>query len=207
MTEIAAVAAILIFSIILHEIGHGVVAYWNGDPTAKRAGRLTLNPIPHVDPVGTALLPLILLSLRSGFLFGWAKPVPFDPRNFRDRRVGLFTVGLAGPVTNLVLAAFFALAFRAGGNVNSLSPYLYYGASINVFLAVFNMIPIPPLDGSRALIVLLPRELRAPYASLERWGFALVVLLMYTGVLNGVLVPIHAGIMRLLMGFGPEAVS
>ena len=198
--ETALVIAVLFFSIILHEVSHGVVAYWNGDPTAKNAGRLTLNPLPHVDPLGTVVLPALLALTHAGVLLGWAKPVPFNPINFRNRAVGTFTVGVAGPVTNLVLAAVFALALRAVGNVNLLSPLLYYGVSINVFLAVFNMIPIPPLDGSRAVYVFLPRGARRVYASLERWGFAIIIVLLYLGVLGRIVLPVHSAIFRFLMG-------
>ena len=188
--EIVAIVIILFFSIVLHEISHGVVAYLNGDPTAKNAGRLTLNPLSHIDLFGTILLPAMLIFMKSGLLFGWAKPVPFDPRNFRDKRVGLFTVGIAGPAMNVILAVIFALIIRMNGSYQS-TPFLYYGASINILLAVFNMIPIPPLDGSRAVGVFLPHKVKAAYFSMERWGFFIIIALLYTGVLHRILIPMH----------------
>ena len=182
---------ILAYSIILHELSHGVVAEWNGDPTARAAGRITLNPLPHIDPIGTVALPLILTLTHAGIFFAWAKPVPFDPRMFRNRRLGIFTVGIAGPVTNLILAALFAFTFRAVGPRDPLAGILFYGAFINVLLAVFNLIPIPPLDGSRAVSVFLPKELKKFYHALEPWGFFIVMALLFSGALNIIAVPVR----------------
>lgn len=198
--EIAVVLVILFFSIILHEIAHGIVARWNGDRTARDAGRLTLNPLPHIDPVGSVLLPALLVLTHSPFLLGWAKPVPINPRNFTNRNLGLFTVGLAGPLTNIVLAILFSLALRAQGTENVLSSVWFYGASINVLLALFNLVPIPPLDGSRAVYALLPPNLGRVYGSFERWGFFVIVFLLYTGVLGRVIGPAHGAVMTLLTG-------
>ncbi len=151
---------ILIFSVIIHEIAHGGVAYYLGDPTAKYAGRLTLNPLKHLDPIGSILLPTLLVIFKSPILFGYAKPVPINPYNFRDQKYGSLKVALAGPLSNLSVALIFGLALRFISAI-----YLIPGLSmmfagivyINVLLAIFNLIPIPPLDGSHILIDLLPR--------------------------------------------------
>ena len=195
MTLVLALS-ILIYSVILHEIAHGAVALWNGDRTARDAGRLTLNPLPHIDLLGSVVLPLVLILTGSNLFFAWAKPVPFNPRNFNNKRLGVFTVGLAGPLTNIALAALFSLALRAAGTQNILFPFFYYGASVNVFLALFNLVPIPPLDGSRAVGVFMPRELKSLYYSLERWGFLIVIVLVTTGVFGRVIGPIY----RLIFG-------
>ena len=188
---IPGILLILFFSIILHEVSHGYVAYLNGDDTAKRSRRLTLNPISHIDVFGSVLLPIFLLAVRSPFLIGWAKPVPFNPMNFKHRRLGLLTVAAAGPLTNLVLALFFAQILARVSPSTQLSPLLLYGVSINVVLAIFNSIPIPPLDGSKMLAVFLPRSLQAVFLSLDRWGLVILMLLLYTGMLHWVLVPLY----------------
>ena len=198
--EIAIALVILVFSIILHETAHGFVAYLNGDPTARDAGRLTLNPLPHLDPFGSVFLPVLLVLTHSPLLFGWAKPVPFNPRNFRNRKIGIFTVGVAGPLTNMALAFVFSLALRAQGTENVLFPVWFYGTSVNVFLALFNLVPIPPLDGSRAVSVFLPRALKKGYDSLERWGFVIVLVLLYAGWLNRILGPAYVWVMTRLTG-------
>ena len=185
------VLLILFFSIILHEVSHGYIAYLNGDPTAKRMNRLTLNPVSHIDPFGSILLPLVLVIAGSPFLIGWAKPVPFNPFNFRNRRIGLFTVAAAGPLTNLALASFFAWTLSKVGAGMQLSPILLYGVSINVVLALFNLIPIPPLDGSRIVSVLLPVRFQRFFLSLDRLGLVLLIVLLYTGVIHRVLVPLY----------------
>lgn len=193
--------AILFLSIILHEIAHGYVAYRLGDPTARDAKRLTLNPLAHVDPFGTILLPLILLISRSHFLIGWAKPVPFNPSYFRDYRKGTMLVGAAGPVTNLLLAAV------AGGLVRLLGPtgsqllvmLLVNACWINVMLAIFNLIPIPPLDGSRVLVGFMPRDWIPGYLFMERFGFLVIVALLYLGLLDRILLPIEGLILRTLL--------
>lgn len=195
-------ALILGYSIILHEVSHGIVAYWNGDPTAKQAGRLTLNPFPHIDPIGTILLPALLILMKSGILFGWAKPVPFNPIYFRNKKLGLFTVGIAGPVANILLAIGFAAILSVLGPRHPAATFLFYGASVNMFLAVFNLIPIPPLDGSRAVAVFLPKPLLRAYFSLEPFGFVLIFILLYTGILHQLLMPVYASGMRALGLFG-----
>ncbi len=155
-------ALVFLFSVIIHEVAHGYVALRNGDPTAKIMGRLTLNPVPHIDPVGSILLPGLLLLSHAGILFGWARPVPVNPLNYRDYRWGEITVSAAGPLSNLALAVIFAFILRLSlGNIG-LATLAYYGVSINIFLALFNLIPIPPLDGSHILAMLLPPEPAPP---------------------------------------------
>ncbi|HET8581391.1 MAG TPA: site-2 protease family protein [Candidatus Paceibacterota bacterium] len=184
---------ILIFSIILHEIAHGAMANWLGDPTARLQGRLTLNPIPHIDPFGSVILPALLVFSHSGFLFGWAKPVPYNPYNLR--RGGRFAEGLvalAGPATNLLLALIAAATVRVlaafGAAPDTLS-LAFYALVINVMLAIFNCIPIPPLDGSKILDIFLPAPLRLSYdrfrAMLERNPFAGLALVILFAVIFG----------------------
>lgn len=171
--------ALLIPSIILHEVSHGYVAKRLGDPTADEAGRLTLNPIPHVDPFGSVLLPG-LLALSGATVFGWAKPVPVVPRFFRNPVSGMAAVALAGPGTNLALAVFTGRvllpAWEPSGTV--LRAVVIF-AFLNIVLAVFNMIPIPPLDGSRLLPLVLPPEGRQAYARIEPYGILIIFALVF----------------------------
>jgi Zn-dependent protease len=198
--EAALMAVVLLFSIIVHEVAHGYVALLNGDPTARMLGRLTLNPGPHIDPVGTILLPLLLLISHAGILFGWAKPVPVNPLNYRDLRWGEITVSAAGPLSNLALAVAFALLLRLElGNVGLLK-LAYFGVTINIFLALFNLIPIPPLDGSHILSILLPRDLARLYHYLDPVGFVLILILFYTGIMSAVIMPLYRAIAVLLLG-------
>ncbi len=189
-TEFAILLCILFFSIILHEVSHGYAAWLLGDPTAKDAGRLTLNPLKHIDPVGTILLPGILLFLHAKFLFGWARPVPYNPAYFRRRRLGTFAVAVAGPAVNIVLATACSAALRVYGAETALSPYLVYGAAVNLLLALFNLLPIPPLDGSKALAMLLPARVRSLYLSMGRWGIVILLVLTYTGLVQRELLPV-----------------
>jgi Zn-dependent protease len=198
--EAALMAVVLLFSIIVHEVAHGYVALLNGDPTARMLGRLTLNPGPHIDPVGTILLPLLLLISHAGILFGWAKPVPVNPLNYRNLRWGEITVSAAGPLSNLALAVAFALLLRLElGNVGLLK-LAYFGVTINIFLALFNLIPIPPLDGSHILSILLPRDLARLYHHLDPVGFVLILILFYTGILSAIIMPLYRAIAVLLLG-------
>lgn len=185
-----------LLGIILHEVAHGWVADRLGDHTARFMGRLTLNPLPHIDPLGLAVF--ILTSALGGFVFGWAKPVPVNPRNFRNPLKGMMLVALAGPGTNVLLAFLMALLLSGFLQLNpALSPTtefvvktLYYGAGVNVGLACLNMLPIPPLDGSRVLAYLLPRGIAASYMSVERYGMVILVVLMAAGLLNKLLLPV-----------------
>jgi Zn-dependent protease len=177
--------ALIFPAIILHEISHGYVAYLLGDPTAKRAGRLTLNPIKHIDPFGTILLPLILLTISGGaFFFGYAKPVPFNPRNFKNERTGMLLTGIAGPVTNVLLAVIFGVLVRffpATGPawLATVFEFVVFFAEANLVLAFFNLVPVPPLDGSRVLQWILPDSVRDAYHSIERYGFFVLIALTW----------------------------
>jgi Zn-dependent protease len=174
---------VVVAAIVFHEVAHGAVAYICGDPTAARAGRLTLNPLPHVDPFGTIILPglLLLTPLLFGgrpFVFGWAKPVPVDYRQLRHPRRDAVLVALAGPGTNLVLATLSAFALAALPAHGSLAAMAEASLYINCVLAVFNLLPVPPLDGSRILSALLPAPAARALGGLERVGFVILLLLM-----------------------------
>lgn len=178
---------VLFFSVVVHEFCHGYAALLNGDDTARLLGRLTLNPIPHIDPVGTILLPLLLVlsAVVTGkmFIIGWAKPVPINPFRFRDYDKGMLTVGLAGPASNIVLGMVFALLSRYTGS-GFIKEIFIFGGYINFILAFFNLIPIPPLDGSRILSVFLPGKIRYRYEQLERYGLILVFAFLFLGGFN-----------------------
>jgi Zn-dependent protease len=179
--------AVLIFSVIIHEISHGYAALALGDRTAKYAGRLTLNPIPHIDPIGSILLPVISL-LAGGFIFGWAKPVPYNPYNLRNQHWGPAIVGIAGPLSNLLIAFVFGLFIRflpyiAGNGSSQFFVNMATIASIivflNILLAIFNLVPIPPLDGSKVLFALLPPRFYWIQEFLERYGFMLLLFFIF----------------------------
>ena len=185
----------VIFAITVHEVAHGWVARKYGDNTAFMLGRLTLNPIKHVDLVGTIILPGILLISGTGFIFGWAKPVPVDPRNFKNPRRDMAIVALAGPASNLLMAVGWALIARVGVTIGAQTeavslPLIYTGIagiSINLALVLINLLPIPPLDGSRILTGILPGKLAWQYNRLERYGFIILLLLLYTNALGAIL--------------------
>ena len=167
---------IVILSIILHEIAHGFVANWLGDPTARFAGRLTLNPLPHIDPVGSVLIPGILALTGSSFLIGWAKPVPYNPYNLKNQRWGEAMVGAAGPLTNVLIALIFGLILRFSGSLGLSGAFLGICVTVvyaNLVLAIYNLIPIPPLDGSKVLRSILPSNLALAYGRLETSMYAL----------------------------------
>ncbi len=200
LLEAALMAVVLLFSVIVHEVAHGYVALLNGDPTARISGRITLNPGPHIDPIGTILLPALLLLSHAGIIFGWAKPVPVNPLNYRNYRWGEFAVSAAGPVSNLALAMVFSFLLRLGLGGLGLMKLAYFGVSINIFLALFNLVPIPPLDGSHILAILLPRDLARLYAYLEPVGFILILALFYTGILGALIMPLYRAIAVVLLG-------
>ncbi len=198
--EYVIMVLVLFFSVIVHEVSHGYVALLNGDPTAKLAGRLTFNPLPHVDLVGTIIVPALLLISQSGILFGWAKPVPVNPLNFRNYRTGEISVSASGPLSNFFLAAVFAQLLPWAEANPGFFLLCKYGIIINLYLMLFNLIPIPPLDGSRIVMPLLPRALQELYAQLEPVGFILILLLLYSGVWSALVMPIFRILMRLLVG-------
>jgi len=177
---------ILIFSIVIHEIAHGAMANYLGDPTAKYAGRLTLNPLKHLDLIGSVILPIFLILMNKiaggGVIFGWAKPVPVNPYNFRDQKYGSAKVALAGPGANLIIALIFGFSLRffpeilASFNLNLIFSYIVY---INIFLAVFNLLPIPPLDGSHILFSFLPSEMEIIKIFLSQFGLFILLFIIF----------------------------
>jgi len=207
----------LVFAIVFHEVAHGWVANRLGDPTARDLGRLTLNPIPHIDLFGTIIMPLLLFVLTDGrMLFGYAKPVPINPNNFKDPKKGMALSSLAGPGVNIVMAVICSFLLRvvmAGleGNVpepawswfaTPVTLMLGYGIIINVVLAVLNMIPIPPLDGSRVVYWLLPARQSAVYYRLEPYGTFILMGLIMLGVLGKIMTPLIRPLLGLLLGNG-----
>ncbi len=180
---------ILFFSIVVHEYFHGYIALKCGDETAKYAGRLTFNPIPHIDIVGTIILPLFLVMSGSNFLIGWAKPVPVNPYNFRNPGIDNVKVAAAGPLSNLSLAVAFSLLTIIIANffpflLPSLNYALQWGILINLYLAVFNLIPVPPLDGSHILPYFLPYEMKEAYSKIQNYGFLILLLIIMTPLFN-----------------------
>ena len=179
--------AILIFSVVLHEVSHGTMANYLGDPTAKNAGRLTLNPIYHLDLFGSVIVPLFLilfakLSGGGGIIFGWAKPVPINPYNFRDQKYGEAKVAIAGPLANLALALVFGLGLRflplifVSPALVLLFSYIVY---INIILAIFNLLPIPPLDGSHILFAFLPKKLENLKIFFHQFGVFILLFIIF----------------------------
>lgn len=191
---------VLFLSVILHEVSHGAAARALGDPTAQRSGRLTLNPLAHIDLWGTVLLPAFLIALKAPILLGWAKPVPFDPSYFKNRRAGIFAVAAAGPLMNILLALVLAgvLHQTQAQTHGLLRGALSFGVSINLLLALFNLLPIPPLDGSKLLAVLLPTRLERAYLGLGRWGMLILIPLIYFGVVGSILLPALDALLRIL---------
>ncbi|MDD1620402.1 MAG: site-2 protease family protein [Methylococcaceae bacterium] len=183
----------VIFAITGHEVAHGWMAKQYGDKTAEQQGRLTLNPIKHIDLLGTIVIPGILLISGTGFIFGWAKPVPVDARNFKNPKKAMMMVALAGPLSNLLMALAWVLIARTGVaiQIEFISLPLIYsgvaGITINLILALINLLPIPPLDGSRVLSGLLPDYLAWQYNRLERFGFIILLVLLATNALGLIL--------------------
>jgi len=185
MEPIAIIVA-LIFSIVLHEMAHGYAANALGDPTARLQGRLSGNPLVHIDPLGSVIVPALLYFSSAGILFGWAKPVPYNPYNLRNKKWGEALVAAAGPAVNILLAVIFAFIIRLAEPLQlshsfvGLTSYIVY---INLLLACFNMIPLPPLDGSKILMALLPFSAQQKYrqmiASVERYGFIVTFIIIF----------------------------
>ena len=173
--EFGIAIVIIILSIILHEVAHGYIANWLGDPTAKYAGRLTLNPLPHIDPIGSVLIPGILALTGSSFLIGWARPVPVNPYNLKWGKWGEALTAFAGPATNIIIALIAALLIRFGvvGLDSTAVSIIVLVIASNLSLAILNMIPIPPLDGSKVVAAFLPYQLERQYRALENLTYAL----------------------------------
>ncbi len=186
------IAIPLMYAIVFHELAHGYVAYRMGDPTAKNLGRLSLNPLKHLDPLGTLMLFIVG--------FGWAKPVPVDFRYIRDYRKGMILVSSAGIVTNMILAflALFLYSLLNPPQSSMLALMLFFFAKINIILAAFNLIPIPPLDGSKILLGFSPSSVQAVLLRLERFGFLIVIALLYFGVLDPVIDFLQSVILSLI---------
>lgn len=194
---------VLLFSVIVHEISHGIMAYRLGDSTAKNAGRLTLNPLKHLDPFGSFLLPLALFLIKSPILFGWAKPVPFNPVNLKNPQKDSGLIGLAGPLSNISIAIIFSLIFKFLIFLNltfislaSLAIFFDIIILINIMLAIFNLVPIPPLDGSKILFAFLPRAGIEFQMKLERYGIFILLFFIFFGF--QFIIPIIYSIYRFL---------
>jgi len=195
----------VLFAITVHEVAHGWVAKQLGDPTAFQQGRLTLNPIKHIDPVGTLLVPGILL-LMGRFIFGWAKPVPVNTRNLRNPKRDMILVAFAGPFSNLIMALMWAAVMKIGyelvGDFAWVGVPLIYmagmGIFINLLLCVLNLLPIPPLDGGRILAGLLPANIAVKYESIERYGLFIMIGLLISGILAAIILPPVSAIQQML---------
>ncbi len=195
----------VIFAITAHEVAHGWVALKFGDRTAQMMGRLTLNPMKHIDPIGTILIPAVLL-MAGGFMFGWAKPVPVTFQNLRNPKSDMAWVALAGPASNLVMAVIWALVTKSGvmlyqSGIAMGEPMLYMGVAgvmINVMLMTLNLLPLPPLDGGRILVSLLPGPLSWQVSRIEPYGFFILVGLIYFGILSMILWPLINAFINLL---------
>ncbi|MEK7599086.1 MAG: site-2 protease family protein [Patescibacteria group bacterium] len=193
--------AVLMMSVVIHEVSHGYAADSLGDPTARLAGRLTLNPLKHLDPFGSVLLPA-LTYLFGGFIFGWAKPVPYNPYNLKNQRWGPAVVAGAGPLANILIALIFGLAVRFFGNFLA-AGFVQIALAIifiNLILAIFNLVPIPPLDGSKILFAALPYRWHRVQAFLEEWGLFLILLFIF--FFFRLLLPVVFLLFRLIIGSG-----
>ena len=197
LIQTLAIAALpVIFAITLHEAAHGYAARHFGDPTAWLAGRISLNPIRHIELFGTILLPLLLFLVGSPFIFGWAKPVPVNFGRLRNPKADMLWVAAAGPFTNLLMALGWAILFRIaligepGAYTLPLLKMADAGMQINAVLMVLNLLPLPPLDGGRIAVSLLPHRLAWKFAQLERWGFPILLVLLFTGILGSILRPL-----------------
>lgn len=202
------IIGVLILSVVLHEVAHGYAANWLGDPTARLQGRLSINPLVHIDPLMSVIVPGLLILSGSSFLFGAAKPVPYNPYNFTNQKWGEAIVAVAGPLANVLLALIFALLVHMAPFLNLTQTFVGFAAQIvvlNLFLAFFNLVPIPPLDGSKILPKFLPSTLRIQYEYFRRFleqhiglGF-IVIILVFMYVLGGPLSILTHTVARLLL--------
>jgi Zn-dependent protease len=189
---------VLLFSLTVHEAAHAWTASRLGDDTARRLGRVSFNPIVHIDPVGTLLLPLVALASGSGFIFGWAKPTPVNVRNFQHPRRDNVLVTVAGPLSNLAIAIAAAIVLH---NAHGITAIIALEAlSLNVLLAIFNMLPIPPLDGGQAMLALLPINLAMRLRAVQPYGFLILLALIATGMLNYLIGPPYYLLLKWLNG-------
>jgi Zn-dependent protease len=197
--RVAIFAVPLLLGVVCHEVAHGYAAYLYGDTTARDSGRLTLNPIPHLDPTGTLIF--VLTSFFGNFVIGWAKPVPVNPGRFRKVREGIVVVSAAGAAANFTLAAMFYFLFTLASSGSAQSAFMSYlqapllnifaaGVIVNSILGVFNLLPIPPLDGSKIVSALLPRSMARQYLKIERYGLLILIVLLFTGALRLVFAPV-----------------
>ena len=193
---IAIWAVPVLFAITLHEAAHGWVASKLGDPTARQLGRITMNPIKHIDPIGTIAVPLLLVTM-SGFIIGWAKPVPVDPRHFKQPLLDMALVALAGPVSNFIMACGWALLITLSKTALADASYAVYllqmgkaGMTINIILMVLNMLPIPPLDGGRVVAGVMPKDMALTFMRIEPFGMWIILALLISGVLGKILWPV-----------------
>jgi Zn-dependent protease len=194
---------ILVFSVVFHEVAHGWAAMKKGDPTARAMGRLTLNPIPHIDPFGTIILPLMLILMHSPVIIGSAKPVPINPMYFKKPKQDMALTAAAGPGSNLLLAFGAAILFHLLHAVTPgslLAGLMVYAVLLNLVLAFFNLVPIPPLDGSRIAILFMSEQTAAKYSQLERFGILIVLGLLFLGLFRLVIWPIVFQLMLILVG-------
>ncbi|GAB7563293.1 site-2 protease family protein [Methylobacillus methanolivorans] len=201
--KIAIYALPVIFAITVHEAAHGYIARYFGDTTAESLGRITLNPIKHIDPIGTILVPALLVLSGTGFLFGWAKPVPVDFSRLRNPKRDMRWVAAAGPASNFLMAIFWAVVYKfsamAGDFAVPLALMGQAGILVNVVLMVLNLLPLPPLDGGRIAVSLMPNQMAYKFAQVERYGFIILLVLMFTGILSKIMMPF---ILVLLAMFG-----
>ena len=193
--------AVLIMSVVIHEVSHGFSANALGDPTARLQGRLTLNPLKHLDPIGSIIVPAITY-LVGGFIFGWARPVPYNPYNLKNQKWGPGAVAAAGPLANILMAIIFGLIVRFGAAngfiVGAFLEIIILIVFINIILAIFNLVPIPPLDGSKVLFAFLPYRWRSLQIFLEQYGFLL--LLIFILFFWSIILPVVFGLFRLITG-------
>ncbi|MEO1957505.1 MAG: site-2 protease family protein [Methylophilaceae bacterium] len=191
--KIAVSALPIVFAITVHEAAHGYAAKYFGDLTAEKLGRITLNPIKHIDPIGTILLPALTLML-GGILFGWAKPVPVNFANLRNPKKDMLWVAAAGPAANFLMAIFWTLVLNYSSSFLGSAGFFFLemskvGIMINLVLMVLNLLPLPPLDGGRIAVSLLPMNLAVMLSQLERYGFIILIVLMFTGILGKIISP------------------